>query len=261
MIDFEEQKIVDAYDDFPFWSAAPGLVLLENFKYEKYKNILDIGCGTGFPAIEVAQRCGETCVIYGIDIWEKGIKKAREKAENKDVKNVIFNNGNSQRLPFENKKFDKIISNNAFNGKNGSLQIFSECNRVLKEKGELYFTAILPSSMKNFYNILASFIGNDKVKQYIKSKRLKISEYKENVNKAGFDITNIKKFNFKIKFADEKAFYKYHFFKMNFIDEWIDLIKEKNIIEHTKDKIKEEIEQKGEFIINIDCVYILGIKR
>ena len=45
-------------DDLPLWSAPFGLKLLETLKFKKNINVLDIGCGEGFPLIEIAARFG-----------------------------------------------------------------------------------------------------------------------------------------------------------------------------------------------------------
>jgi hypothetical protein len=43
-------------DELPLWSAHFGLKLLDSIKMKKNMNVLDIGSGLGFPAIEVAMR-------------------------------------------------------------------------------------------------------------------------------------------------------------------------------------------------------------
>ncbi|MBU1344941.1 MAG: hypothetical protein KKE44_14360 [Proteobacteria bacterium] len=54
-------------DDLPLWSAPFGLTLLDTLKFKKNINVLDIGCGEGFPLIEIAARFGETSRFFGLD--------------------------------------------------------------------------------------------------------------------------------------------------------------------------------------------------
>lgn len=41
-IDWEDQNIVEAYDDFPLWSAPFGISLLNNIIMKKNITVLDI---------------------------------------------------------------------------------------------------------------------------------------------------------------------------------------------------------------------------
>jgi SAM-dependent methyltransferase len=57
-IDFGAPDTVSAYDELPLWSAMTGLLLLEHVELKSDARVLDVGCGTGFPLIELAERLG-----------------------------------------------------------------------------------------------------------------------------------------------------------------------------------------------------------
>ncbi len=65
--DVHDPDVVSAIDDAPLWSAPFGMKLLEVVKLRKQIRALNIGSGMGFPIIELSQRLGETCRVYGID--------------------------------------------------------------------------------------------------------------------------------------------------------------------------------------------------
>ncbi len=54
-------------DELPLWSAPFGLALLDTLRFRKHATVLDIGCGEGFPVIEIASRFGPTCQCIGLD--------------------------------------------------------------------------------------------------------------------------------------------------------------------------------------------------
>ena len=56
--DFNSPQVIAAYDELPLWSAMFGLLLLEEVPLANVTNALDVGCGTGFPLIELAERLG-----------------------------------------------------------------------------------------------------------------------------------------------------------------------------------------------------------
>lgn len=72
------------------------------------KTILDVGGGTGAFSIPLAQR---GYYVVHLDISEKMIEIAKKKAEDKNLKNIAFVQGNSADLScFEDKSFDLVIN-------------------------------------------------------------------------------------------------------------------------------------------------------
>ena len=73
------------YDKEPFTQGTVGEVnfIEEELQHDTSKTILDIGCGTGRHAIELARR-GYT--VTGIDLSESQLHRAREKADANGVK-------------------------------------------------------------------------------------------------------------------------------------------------------------------------------
>lgn len=47
---------MSGYDELPFWSAPFGISLLETVRLRPGMNVLDIGSGSGFPMLELADR-------------------------------------------------------------------------------------------------------------------------------------------------------------------------------------------------------------
>ena len=43
--------------------------------------VLDVGFGTGFPLLELAQRLGKSATIYGIDPWEAAHERTHLKMD------------------------------------------------------------------------------------------------------------------------------------------------------------------------------------
>ena len=57
-IDYKAPDFGELYDELPLWSAPFGLLLLEQVVMRPGLTILDVGAGTGFLTIELAQRFG-----------------------------------------------------------------------------------------------------------------------------------------------------------------------------------------------------------
>jgi ubiquinone/menaquinone biosynthesis C-methylase UbiE len=110
-----DRELISIMDELPLWSAPFGLSLLDKMKIGKHLTVLDIGSGTGFPLIEIAQRLGETSMVYGIDPWTEVIDRAQLKIAKYGIKNIVLISGYAEKLPFENSFFDIIVSNNGIN--------------------------------------------------------------------------------------------------------------------------------------------------
>lgn len=110
-----DAKFVSTYDELPLWSAQFGLFLLEKIQYKDNLRILDIGCGTGFPTFELAQRFGSNCQIYALDTWAPAIDRVKTKTINYEVNNVKTILSSANNIPFGDGKMDLVISNLGIN--------------------------------------------------------------------------------------------------------------------------------------------------
>jgi ubiquinone/menaquinone biosynthesis C-methylase UbiE len=73
-------------------------------------NVLDLGSGTGYPALLGAQTVGVTGRVTGMDLAEEMLAAADRKAARLSLTNVSFKTGDVTSLPFEPNSFDAITS-------------------------------------------------------------------------------------------------------------------------------------------------------
>jgi enediyne biosynthesis protein CalE5 len=72
--------------------------------------VLDLGSGTGYPALLAAQTVGPDGSVTGIDLAEQMLEVARRKASLLKLANVTFRAGDVTTLPFEANSFDAVTS-------------------------------------------------------------------------------------------------------------------------------------------------------
>ena len=72
--------------------------------------VLDLGSGTGYPALLAAQTVGANGSVVGIDLAEQMLEAARRKATSLKLSNVIFQTGDVSILPFEAASFDAVTT-------------------------------------------------------------------------------------------------------------------------------------------------------
>lgn len=102
------------------------------------EHVLDVGCGTGTLALEVADRVGTTGRVCGVDPGTEQIARARAKAVRRKVP-VAFQVGVIERLPFPDQTFDAVLSTLMMHHLPAPLkrQGLAEIGRVLKPGGRV----------------------------------------------------------------------------------------------------------------------------
>jgi SAM-dependent methyltransferase len=103
-------------------------------------HVLDVGCGSGGPALIVAREIG--CHVTGIDVDQAGIRAAEGLARRFDMTDTLtFRRADvAQPLPFADAMFDVILSMDALCHFPNRLRIFAEWLRVLRSGGRLLVT-------------------------------------------------------------------------------------------------------------------------
>ena len=99
---------------------------------KKGGTFLDVACGTGEIMYRLAKRYPKS-EFYGIDLSPEMIKKAKEKANG--AKNLIFQAGTVDELPFQDNAFDIVLCSEAFHHFEHPKRSLEEMRRVLREGG------------------------------------------------------------------------------------------------------------------------------
>jgi SAM-dependent methyltransferase len=100
--------------------------------------VLDVGCGSGLDALLAARAVGATGRVTGLDMTPEAIQLARGAARRVGARNVTFDVGVAEQLPYPGGSFDVILSNNVVNNcAVDKLAVLREMQRVLKPGGQL----------------------------------------------------------------------------------------------------------------------------
>ena len=100
------------------------------------KRILDIGCGIGGPAFEMAQTFNAE--VVGIDLEAPLIERAINAAERKDLSDrCTFQTVEAGALTFADESFDIVVTSGAITQTKDNAAIFGDCFRVLRPEGYL----------------------------------------------------------------------------------------------------------------------------
>src|SRR5215470_8701671 len=67
------------FDEASLWAARFGALMLDHLEIRDDVDVLDVGCGTGLPLIELAALHGGRSRFTGVDTWAGALERARAK--------------------------------------------------------------------------------------------------------------------------------------------------------------------------------------
>ena len=152
------------YDTARFGSHARGLypVLLEQLAQIPHGSVLDVGCGTGELLREVGLRFPETART-GLDLSANMLAVAREKLGGA----VELVQGDAERLPFADGRFEVLLCNDSFHHYPNPGAAAAEFARVLQPGGVLLLgDCTAPAGLRGVANLFLPLSGEGDVRLY-----------------------------------------------------------------------------------------------
>jgi arsenite methyltransferase len=224
--DIKDPDFASAYDELSLWSSPFGLLLFESIPLSEGLVVLDVGCWTGFPLIEIAERLGDSSVVCGIDILSEALKRVREKVAARGIKNVFPILGNGSSMPLKDEEFDLVVSNLGINNFDDPKSVFRECHRILKPGGRIILTTNPVGHMREFYKCYKKTIRELKrddlfegLEKHIEH-RSTVKTITKTMKNTGFSIAKVKRESFTMRFLDGSSLLNHSLIKIGFLDGW-----------------------------------------
>ena len=263
--DFTAPDTVAAYDELPLWCAMAGLFLLEHLPLPRGATVLDVGCGTGFPLLELAQRLGAGATVHGLDPWAQALRRARFKAGVIGVANATLTRGDGGAMPFPDGRFDLIVSNLGINNFADPDAVFAECGRVLKRGGRLALTSNVEGHMAELYAVfetLLTDLGHPEALAALRrhvAHRGSVTSIAERLGRAGFRVARAVERDFPMRFADGSALLRHYFIRLGFLDGWRSVVTpdtEREIFGALEAGLNRLAGERGELALTVPLAYI-----
>ena len=265
--DFSSPRVITAYDELPLWSAMFGLLLLEEVPITGAKVALDVGRGTGFPLIELAERLGPATQIHGLDPWAAALTRAAEKIASWETRNVTLHEDSATAMSFADETFDPIVSNLAVNNFDDRAGSIRECRRVAKPGAVFALTTNLQGHMQEFYSIFDEVLnssGDSEARESLQEHvlhRATVASVCELLKSGGFSVIRVVERTGRMRFANGTALLNHHFIKLGFLDAWKNVVPGREIeaflrLQHRLDEVAS---QTGELLLTIPMAYIEAI--
>ena len=228
-IDHKSPEFGDYYDELPLWSAPFGLLLLDRVPLRAHQTILDIGAGTGFLTIELAQRCFPSKVI-AVDPWLAATTRLRRKVEYLGLQSVDVIDGDAAQIEIPDESIDLIVSNLGINNFANALDVLRTCRRVARPKARILMTSNLIGTMQEFYDVFYALLVErgaddllDRLEAHIRH-RATPDSLRSQLEQAGFNVIDVAVSSFNLRFASGTAMLRHFFMRVGFVPTWKEIL-------------------------------------
>jgi ubiquinone/menaquinone biosynthesis C-methylase UbiE len=268
--DFTDLRIVTALDELMYWSARFGAMLLDNLALYDNIDVLDVGCGTGFPLFELANIHGPGCRFTGVDPWETAIERAREKQSVYGLTNIEFLVADGTSLPFAENSFDLITSNLGLNNFNDSRKVLNEGARVSRRGARIALTTNLTGHMREFYHIYRETLVELGMDWYLprleeqEQHRGSREHFCQQLELAGYDITCVIEDQCTLRYLNGTALLRHWLTRIGFMDGWrsvLDTSDEETVFTALERNLNAVAGIDGELRLTVPMLYLEGKRK
>lgn len=110
----------------------PAEELLELLPIKKTDNVLDLGAGTGYISMSIAERVN---TVYALDNDKDVLEYLETQATERGITNVTSVVGDFREIPLENQVLDIAIASISLHEVKPLATAMKEVNRILKDRG------------------------------------------------------------------------------------------------------------------------------
>ncbi|HEY3964850.1 MAG TPA: class I SAM-dependent methyltransferase, partial [Planctomycetaceae bacterium] len=215
-IDYKTPEFGDFYDELPLWSAPFGLLLLEHVPLRPGITILDVGAGTGFLAIELAQRCGSDAHVIAVDPWDAAMARLSRKLDFLGISNVRTVVQDAATIDLADSSVDLIVSNLGINNFDNAEAVLQTCFRVARPGASLALATNLVGHMNEFYavyrRVLTELGYADQIAELDAhiGRRATVDSVRTGLERAGFKFASAVTREFRERFVDGSSLLRHY---------------------------------------------------
>lgn len=225
-IDSDVPGFGDLYDELPLWSAPFGLWILDRVPLAPTQTVLDLGAGTGFLSIELAERCGPRSTIVAVDPWHEAMQRLRRKVAQRGLGHVRLLEQDAADIELPDGSVDVIVSNLGVNNFADPARVVQRCAQLARPGAPLLLTTNLVGHMDEFYEVYRSVLRQtgqaDRVQRLDAhvAHRATIDSLTTLLEPNGFVVETVERGSFRLRYATGSALLRHHFVRLGFLQAW-----------------------------------------
>lgn len=259
------------YDLFivPGWREVFDRLLDEVISPPKKISVLDVGCGTGGYAVNLAGALGPDSRIAGLEASEEMLEIARGKAAILHMKHVSFENGTPTHTGQLDHQFNLVIADLTLSKPAQFEDAFRELARVTAPKGTVAVKLTTRGSFDEFFSLYWEALheaGLDDLTPALESLitgRVTTDEAEAFAKNAGLQRVQSVTHRERFDYADAPAFFGAPLIEHFFLEDWMAILPDDKARQQVRghlDKIIERERQGQDWDVSIKATLITGQK-
>ena len=263
--DTNSEAFINHYDELPLWSAPFGAALLERVRMHSGARVLDVGCGTGFPLLELAQRLGPDCRAVGLDPWGVALTRAQTKARRWGVGQAAFVRGCAEDMPLPAGVFDEVVADLGVNNFANPAAAEAECYRVTAPRGQFVLSSNLRGHMAEFYTVFAACLRDFGLSEALGALEAHVAHratadgLRALLEGVGYREIGVAEGSFTMRFSGGRALLRHYFIQLGFLDAWKAVVPTMHTA-RVFAEVERRLEQMGELTLTIPWAVVEGVK-
>lgn len=266
----DESRIMDVWDDLSLWSAHFGARLIDRVPLRRGARVLDVGCATGFPLLELAQMLGPASLCAGIDPWALALTRARRKIDALRLRSAHLTCGDGSRMPFCDATFDLIVSNLGLNNFADATAVLRECGRVAASGATIAMTTNPRGHMAELYDEYRAVIAERGTPEQMdrldanEAHRIGADELIDALSDAGFSGGRATVDAIALRYLDGSAMFRHGFMARGFLDQWRGIAgreQARELLGALETRLNARAVREGELRLSVPVLYVEARRR
>ena len=267
-IDTTSPDFGDFYDELPLWSAPFGLLLLERVPLTQGATIVDVGSGTGFLSVELAQR-SRSATVVAVDPWKGALTRLRRKLAHLGLSNVQLAECDAAAIDLPDASVTLLVSNLGINNFENAPAVLRTCSRIAKPGARLLLTTNLVGHMAEFYEVyrmtLLELGRRDRLPALDAhiAHRTTVAGVCNLLTGAGFTVAEAITDSFRMRFADGSSLLNHYFIRFGFMDGWKSIVPPDALVatfEALERNLNTVAKARGDLTLTIPMAFIDAFK-
>jgi ubiquinone/menaquinone biosynthesis C-methylase UbiE len=265
------KELAFRYDLFitPDWRDRFDTLVNESIEIPSEGRVLDVNCGTGAHAIELAERLRGKGEVVGVDPSAERIELARAKALAKKLDDVTFQQGIATALPFSDEGFEVVIGDASMIAADEIDEMLTEMVRLTEPEGRVVLKLTTRGSFDEFFSIFWEALFSTEVVEEVWSELEQLMSERRTIADAELlmkqtGLRKVKSFSSREEFSFETAddFLPSPLIEDVFLEDWMAIVPESQR-EEVRKQIVSIIDRErhgAPFEISIKATLVTGTK-